>query len=148
MPGSAADTSRGLTVGFGTSNWTANITSVQHTGISREAVETTHLGSSVATSGTYGGKTYVASDLQDPGEIQIEGHLDTALSAADSPELVSLVAETVTITLPQTGSETAAKEAASGFCTSFEWNAGGYDELITFTATIKLTGLVTVTDAV
>lgn len=148
MPGSSVDSGRGITLTAGTSSWTSNITAVTFSGITREKIETTHLGTAIPSAGTFGGKTYILSDLADPGELQVEGYFNTAVSATTGAEMINTAAETWTFSLPATGSETAGKYAFSGGVTSYEISAGGYEETVNFSMTIAALGVVTATDAV
>lgn len=133
-----ADQLHGVTIAFSTSFW-AEITNLSWTGITRTPIATAH-------SGTTGGLTFRPSDLYNPGTLEIQGHFDhdklliTPMTAA---------AETVTITFPlDTGETTSATWVASGFLTEFSWEGGTVDdEAASYSATMKLTGGITITAA-
>ena len=99
----ALQTGNGVTIVFGTSGFTANYTRIGGTEMSRESIETTHLG-------TTDYKTFVPDDLIDGGEFSCEFYWDPASSS--SPP-ISGAAETITITY--TSGETL---SGSGFLTS------------------------------
>jgi hypothetical protein len=110
------------------------VTSVNN--IAREAIETTHSGSANGT------RTYIPSDLEDCGEVQIEGLLDHNTT----PPIAS-AAESFTLTFPlATGETVAANWAGSAFMTSFSASVP-YDGVCTFTATLKFAGAITCTAA-
>ena len=115
----------GATIAFGTSNFTASVSSISHGGISRPALDSSHLGTTVA-------RTFVPGDLYDGGEITLSILFDPA--ATQPP--ISGVAETITIDF---GTPT---NVFSGFVT--EW---GYEvpleELMTADVTIKVAGAIT-----
>lgn len=135
MAASPADTAFGLTITMA-SSFFAKIRVVNVSGISRAAIDTTHAGSS------NGDATHIPSDIVDWGTIQIEGLLDhnTEPPIDDAPE-------NVTITFPlATGETGAATWAVSGFLT--DYNSGlPYNDVATFTATVKCTGPITFTSA-
>lgn len=147
MPGSNADQTTGLTLTTGTSAFTCQITSFGWSGLTRDAIETTHLGTAANSATKIGNRTYIPSDLIDPGELQFNGYQSTLMSAAKGPEVMKTAAETITVTYPLTsGDGSAATAVGSGFFTSYE-QTGERDGVITFTATIKWTSEVTISDA-
>lgn len=118
------------------SGFLAEILSVNVSGLSRAAIDTTH-----ATSPS-GWMTFLASDLKDPGELSIE----IAHDASEVPPINS-AAETVTLTHPiEAGGNTAGTWAASGFMTSYEPTIP-IDDRMTANVTIKWTGPITFTAA-
>lgn len=128
----AQKTGLGVTVGFGTTTtYAPKISSVSGPGYSREALETSHLG----TAGGY--KTFTPDDLIDGGELT----LDVFWDALDTRPPISAAAETITLTHNDTG---AATEAFSGFVTGFD-KAISLGALMTATITIKIAGAVTFT---
>lgn len=135
MAASPVDMGFGHTLAFSSTYFGyVRVTSVNN--IAREAIETTH---SASTNGT---RTYIPSDLEDWGEVQIEGLLDHNTT----PPIVS-AAESFTLTFPlATGEAVAATWAGSAFMTSFSASVP-YDGVCTFTATLKFAGVVTVTAA-
>lgn len=136
------DIGTGTTIAFGTSTFTAEITSIKHGGISRNTTETSHLGTAAATGQDIGSKTFLAGKLSDPGEITIEGHHD-----ADLVPPVEAAPQTITVTFPLgTGESVASKWVFSGQMTSYEYSAPLEDK-ITFSATIKAVGKITITAA-
>lgn len=138
----AVDIGTGTTISFGTSGFSAEVTSIKMSGISRAIIETSHLSTPAATSGTIGSKTFLAGKLSDPGECAIEGHFD-----ADLEPPIEGDPETITITFPKAEGESAAsKWEFSGQMTNYEFN-GPLEDKMTFSATIKAVGPITVTEA-
>ncbi len=130
-----ADSGFGQSITFA-SGFFAEILSIQWSGISRDAIATT-------SSGTSGGSaTFIPSDIEDYGEVQVELLFDPD----DTPPIAS-AAESVTVTWPiPAGLTNGATWAFSGFMTSFEVNSP-IDDRMTATATIKVSGIITFTDA-
>ena len=124
--------SQGLTITFGTSSWTAELTSVNQNDVSREALDTTTLATTTA-------KTFIPSELFDGGNLEVE-----FLHETDEQPPYDGVAETITITFPKesSGSSVAGSVAFSGFMTNYSWTAP-MGELVTGSATIKVTGDLT-----
>lgn len=117
------DTPFGTSISF-SSGFLARITDMSLSGMERPAIDSTHYGS------TAGGRTFIAGDMYDPGEMQVTMQFDT-----DASPPITGNAETVTITWPDLETW-----ACSGFMTSFEVNPGDIDGIMEATATIKLTG--------
>lgn len=116
----------GATLTAGTSSWTGDITGLGLSGVTREAIETTHLGTTVAES-------FIPSTLYNPGEFTVDVNFDP-----QTPPPFAGVAETWTITFP-----TSATYAASGFITDFSFGPAVSKELVSASFTIKLTGAIT-----
>lgn len=119
-----ADVGTGTTITFGTSNFTADITSLKSGGITRDSYETTHMG-------TTGSMTKSPKNLVDEGSIDIEFLFDP-----DNQPPIGGVTETVTITFPlPAGGIGAATLIGSGFVTDWEWGAE-VEEQMTASATV------------
>lgn len=118
------DVGTGTSIAFATS-FLANLTNVNWSGISRPAVDTTHMGTTPA-------RTFMPGDLYDPGSLSVEMQFDT-----DASPPITGAAETVTVTFPD-----AETWSASGFLTEFAFTAAT-EEVMTATATVKFTGTVT-----
>lgn len=123
--------STGITVEFGTSTFTANITSV---GISqsREAIDATHLGSTTVMD-------WIAASLYDSGEVTLGIHFDPAMRPP-----IGANAETITITYTQASN---ALIKFTGFVTAWDADAPGPGQLMTGTVTIKSTSAITTATA-
>lgn len=133
MPTLPVDQGYGTTLAGGATTWTAQLTSISITGLSRAALDTTYMGSGV--SGTdHGNATFIPSDIVDAGSIEVEGFF----SAGVEPP-IDAAASIWTITFPD-----ASTWVATGFMTDFSCNAP-FDEKMTFSATIKLTGACNIT---
>jgi len=125
-----ADIGDGATIAFGTSSFTGSWKTLQHTGVARTSVPTTHLTTSNA-------KTFMPGDLYDPGEIS-----GTLSYDPDAQPPYNGAAETITITFPG-----GATMAASGFVMNFDEPSLENDTEMIASVTIKLTGEITWTDA-
>ena len=131
-----ADEGSGASITFGTAGTTLKATSIQASGVSREALETTHL----LTTGGY--KTFIPADNKDPGEISVTWNYDPDVQPTFG------AAETITITYPvPVGDATGATEVSSGFWTGFEPPASENDSIMSASGTIKRTGVILYTDA-
>lgn len=137
-----AATGHGATIG--STLWTAwdtappLLTSIGGVNYSREALETTHLGT--ASSGTaaaiYG--TFVPGDIVKGGEIEIEGFYQAELP----PPPIGGASETWTITYANVEASTL---AFPGFLTAWTGGAAVSDTLMRFTATLQIAGAATQT---
>ena len=132
-----ADTGFGATLTLG--SFAASIIIISHGGVERESIPTTHLGLPTT------GKSFLPSDLYDPGEFEIEYQVDTEdpNNAAAKPPYDGAAA-TVTVKMPlKSGDSTAAQVSASGFVTSASPFAIELEGLITGSLTVKLSGALT-----
>lgn len=96
MASPAVDNGSETTVGFG--SWTANLLAVNWSGASREAIETTHMSTTVATGAGWGSRTYIPGSFSDPGEISLRCHFNPD----EIPE-IDTAAGDITITFPDGG---------------------------------------------
>lgn len=141
MPGAVVDNGTGAVITF-SSGFLGRILDISWSGIERESLETSHMGTAAPTAGKFGNRTFLPGDLTDPGECTIEIHYN-----AHDVIPPFTVAETVTVKAPLVaGDATAASWAGSGFLTSFEWGIP-LEEIMTATATIKFSGEITRTAA-
>lgn len=129
-------TGHGATITFGTSSFTGSITAIGGFTTTREALDTSHLGTS-----TY--RTFTPGDLIDAGEFEV-----TLLYDADEQPPISGAAETVTITLPDSNpaSGGGATIAGSAFVTQFTTPEIATDQLLTASFTVKWAGTITYSD--
>ena len=126
-----ADTGNGTTIAFGTSGFTANVYSISGSAQTREALESSHLG-------TTSFKEYIVDDLVEPGEFEIEFEWDQ--SFATFPP-ISAAAETITITYPlKSGEVTNATLAGTGFLISTTGPTATNGEIMRGMATVKFDG--------
>ena len=131
-----ADTGHGATLAFATSGFTAQYLSLGGSSSGREAIDTTHLGTTT-------GRTFQPGDVVDNGELEGELFYDP-----DEQPPFNSAAETVTLTYPlPSGGATAATEAFTGFITNWTKPTLSTDELMTSTITVKVSGDVTYTDS-
>lgn len=125
----ATNIGTGTTVTFGTTGFSFDLLNVDHDGIAREAINTSHMG-------TVGSHTFMPVDLVDPGELQIEGAF---IGNLDPP--IDQPAEVITI--DWAGAGAGHRWSASGFMTNFSIT-GPLEEKMTFSATLKLSGPITI----
>lgn len=123
----------GATATFGTSGFTIYLDSIGLSGVSREAINTSHMG-------TTGSHTFSPGDLVDQGTLTLAGHFNP-----DNTPPTGTAAETVTITWPieNPSNTTNGTWAASMFCTAFNWDAVN-EEKATATCELKVAGAWTI----
>ena len=120
-----ADSGFGTTITF-SSGFCAEIISGDGPDLSREPIDTTHMGT------TSGRMTFIPSDLIDGGTLSVE----MAYVPATAPPIAS-AAETVTVTSPDSSTC-----AFSGFMTSFSPSIP-IDDRMTASTEIKVSGAIT-----
>lgn len=132
---SLCDIGTGTSIVFGTSAFTAELTAVDWSGISRGSVQCSHLG-------TTNFHKFIPTDLVDPGELNIEFNFDPSTTPPyDQP------VETITVTFPvPDGLSTPADWEGDGFMTNFEFTVP-LEEKMTGSATLKMTGAIVITAA-
>ena len=123
-----ADLGTGTILTFG--GITMEITSLSMSGISRESIETTHLGSTPT-------KTFIPGDLYDPGSIECEFQLDTTapVSTMDIETIMAASSSSWTIAVGSLATWT----GSNAFATDFSWNLP-LEELATGSFTLKISG--------
>jgi len=133
-----ADQGFGTTITF-QSGVFGEIKAANFSGITREELDTTHMGS------TNGWKTFLASDLKDAGEVSVEIHWHPHTKMAALKTALTAAAETITVTAPvPTGGSVGATFVCSGFAKS--WDMGmPHDGLMTSTVVLKFSGEPTMT---
>ena len=104
-------------------------------GLSRESIETTHMASSNA-------KTFIASDLYDPGTLTIEFQLDsvTPVTTMDIETLMGAAEETWNIAMSGNGDF-----GGVGFIKEISWNYP-LEELATGTMVFQCSGVIATTN--
>lgn len=128
------DIGTGTSIVFGTSAFAANLLVVNHNNSSRPVVKTSHMGTTT-------NDTFMPGDLTDNGEVEVEFQFNP-----DNQPPISGAAETITISFPLSSGESVKATAAfSGFCFGWQWGAP-MEELMTATATLKVSGAITWTD--
>lgn len=125
----ATDIGTGTTFTFGTSGFSFDLLNVDWSGIAREAINTSHMGTTTS-------HTKMPTDLKDSGQITLEGafigNLDPPLNGA---------AETVTI--DYAGEGAGYRWSASAFIVGFDITAPLEDKM-TFSMTLEVTGNITI----
>lgn len=127
----AIDIGTGTTIAFATSNFAMNVRNIKWSGISRPAIKTSHLGTSVWD-------TFMCGDLTDPGTVVLECEYD---AGAVKPPVTSQGpgGENITVTAPDANSA-----AAYGFV--IDWGKEyPLEELMIAEVTVKFTGAITFT---
>ena len=120
--------STGASITF-SSGFLAQITSINHSGIERPAIDTSHFGTTTA-------RTFIVGSLFDAGTLEVGLVFDP-----DTKMPITGAAESVTITYSD-----GSTWVASGFLTGFTVTAQ-LEERVEATATLKFTGDITVTSA-
>ena len=131
MPGTpAVGTGTILTLGSGIV-FTVFRLSYAMDGLSLESIETTHMASTLA-------KSFIASDLYDPGTLTVEFQLDaeTPLTTMDTVAAMDGTVDTWLITMQATGNF-----SGNGFIKEVSWNYP-LEELTTGTMVIQCTGVI------
>ena len=72
-----ARTAHGTTIAFD-SGFFAEIIGLEFMEAVRKMINTSHFGTAAPAAGKYGNETFIASDLSDPGGIEVEMHVDPA----------------------------------------------------------------------
>ena len=141
MPGASVNLGTGATIAFATSGFSMEFTDINIDGLSREAIDVSHLGTSAGTSGV-GSKPFIGGKLSDPGEISMEGHFDP-----DKTPPLQGATEAITITFPLVaGDSTSATWAGNGFLTGFSQTTPLEDKMGA-SLTVKMSGEWTITVA-
>ena len=124
-----ADVGTGTTIAFATSSFTAEVININGNDISREDIETTHMG-------TAGYRTYVPSRLVEGGTVDMEITFDP-----DVQPPIAGVAESITVTFPLVSPLTInGKVVFTGYVNSWSW-ADAVEEKLSANITIKVDGL-------
>lgn len=110
------------------------ITESSLSGVSREALETTHFGSTDAAGTQFGNRTYTPSKLVDPGEISFEINIDPQ----DLEQIMAAGPQSSTFKFSDNTTYT-----GSMFVTSCDVTMPN-GELVTASVTVKLSGPITV----
>lgn len=130
-----ADEGYGVAITFD-SGFFGEINNVEGPSMSREAIDTSHAGT------TGGFRTFQPSDLVDHGEVEVTIAFDP-----DQEPPIDQAAETVTITYPiPSGMSSGATWQFSGFMTGATPTVP-FDDKMTMSATLKVSGDITYTPA-
>lgn len=122
------DIGTGTSIVFVSSAFEAEVLAIDWSGIARGVVDSSHLL-------TVEWRTFIPTDLVDPGEIQME----IAFDPSDEPPLHEDV-ERIRVTFPvPSGLVTPATWQGDGFMSGFEFNVP-LEEKMTGTGTLKMTG--------
>jgi hypothetical protein len=137
-----AGAASGHGVTIGSTLWTAwdtappLLTSIGGITASRPSLPTTHLGTAAAGTPSYVYGTAIPGDVIEGGEIPIEGYFQAELG----PPPIGGASETWTITYPNAEAST---YAFPGFLTEVTVNPATTNEVMTFSATLKIAGAIT-----
>lgn len=142
MAGSPVDLATGMTVAFATSSFSAEIIGAGMSGVSRKAVDVSHMGTAAPGAASYGNMAFIAGRLTDAGTLDLEMHYNP-----DTIPPIDLVEEVITVTFPLfPGDSTATKLVFTGFFTAYD-EAYPLDDKMVVSGAIKVTGSVAVTVA-
>ena len=138
--------------GTGT-DWTCNIESWEHSGISRGAVETTHMGTAASgTSNAFGARTYRPEPLSDPGILTIEHQVMVSQTDESEQPPIEQTRGKLTITFPLDLDDSTASTGAlwtsgtiGAFCTEYSLGADSPNGKMMGTVVFKLSGNQTIT---
>jgi hypothetical protein len=131
MANTRIDTGHGGTITFGTSSRGMNWLTIDPGERVRPAIDITHLASTTPT--------YMAGDLEEPGEVKLTFQWDPAATAGWYA--TSTTSETVTITWPVApGGTTAATYAGTGIVTNVKFPNLATAQVQTGELTVKWTG--------
>lgn len=124
MASPTVDVATGITITFGTSGFSAELLDLDGPSMTRDAIQTSHQGTTVA-------HTKTPADLYDPGELTATLHFnpDTALPIDD-------VAETITINWPSGWDW-----VFTGFATGYSPSAP-FNDKMTADLTITVSGTI------
>lgn len=124
-----ADTGHGATLAMTTSSFTAQYREMGGASSSREAIDTSHLGTTT-------GRTFIPGDLVDNGEVEA-----TILYDPDVQPPFNAAPEMMTLTYPvPAGGLSGATEVFTGFITDWTKPTLVTDGLMESTITIKISG--------
>ena len=135
-----AATGHGATIG--STLWTAwdtappLLTSIGGISLTREALDTTHLGTAAAGTPSYVYGTMMPGDVVRGGTIPIEGYFQAELG----PPPIGGASETWTITYPNSDASTF---AFPGFLVSVNVDPATTDSVMRFTAELQIAGAIT-----
>jgi len=132
----------GSTLTFATSGWTAQLTSVGLSGVSRDPIETSHLGLAAPDANKFANATFIPSKIVDGGTLDIAGTYNPNVEPPvdDDPE-------TLTWKFPlMSGESTQAEVGFTGFMTNFSVT-GAMKGKYEFSASVKISGNISITDA-
>ena len=126
----ATDIGTGATAAFGTSSIVSEITNISWSGVTRDTVESSHLG-------TVGAKTVIGGDLYDPGALTFQGHIDQ--NSTGNPPITQAMETSpgITLTFPNAKIWT-----ANGALQSFEVTVPLEDKMVC-TGVVKFSGAIT-----
>jgi hypothetical protein len=125
----ATDIGTGSTVTFGTSGFSADILGVNLSGVTREAINTSHMG-------TTSDHTFMPTDLVDNGTLELE---IAWLATLTPPIITNAAAETVTVAF--------AGSATVWSFSAFQTDLGitvPLEDKMTATMTFKISGAISI----
>lgn len=136
-----ADDGLGTTLTLDNSTWETNtlITSISCDEATREALDTTHLG-------TTGAKSFIPADLPDNGGFTVEFIADQLSNTTNTSfNILIASAETATLTYPPSSGTNGATIAGTAFCTGYTPPSAAPGELKKGSAKFKWAGKISFT---
>ena len=140
----------GQTIGvvtFGTSSLALGLLDIKGPDFARKWLDTTNMGTAAATSAGMGNMTGIPSVYTDPGEVELSVQHDQAYPNVAAALAIGSTLETITITAGPKGSSTQAKIVGTGALVKYKADAPLNGKIMTATATIRFSGIVTPTAA-
>jgi len=129
------DTGTGVAIAFATSSFAAQLTNLDTSGMSRDAIDVSHMGTTLPSALEMGNREFIESDLIDPGELSGTFHFDVGVRPP-----VNEVLEQITITWPKTPTQAvAATWVGNGFFISNDQAIPLGDKMVQ-SGTIKMSG--------
>jgi len=119
-----------------------DITNLDWSGASRESVDTSHMGTTIA-------KTSIVSTLLEPGELSVDLLVTTTNYGTQVPWIFNASGNaqgTITVTMVDQANATNAEWISSGAMTAWSQTAP-MEGVITANVTFKLTGVPTMSDS-
>jgi hypothetical protein len=136
MPSPSVQEGHAATLTFATSGYAPNVQSINTPGMTRDALETTHLG-------TVGAKTFIPAALVDNGELSFSVQVNP-----DALPPIAAAPETITITFAGDGVDTTdASWAFTGFITAVGEAALNTGAILVQDITVKVSGTIIPTAA-
>lgn len=121
MAAGDTDIGTGATITFGTSGFTGELTSVEHSGINRASILANHMGSTTARK--------IPGDIVDWGQLRVSFNFK-----GNQRPIIAAVEEQVDILLPE-----GTTWSANCFMVDFEWSAP-IEDVMTSECTLEING--------
>lgn len=154
MAGASSYVGTGATIAFDASTgaagagfYNAQLLGVDWSGISREAIDATHMATDITPGTTeFGNQVFLPADFADGGQLSVEVQFNPDMAPPMVPAVVA-ASEGIVVTFPLiSGDSTAAHWDFEGFCTNCDIDCPP-EEIMTATLTLRVTAAVTIVPA-